>query len=109
LPIPDSPDTRTSRPAPRCASPAYSASVRRNAARSSSSIIGPLPPRHWIVAVPPGRSKLGTVLGLRPALWIATVGGLAGSAVLLASPCPRSPSPPANDHDDPAGGHGPRA
>jgi MFS family permease len=31
----------------------------------------------------------GTVLGLRPTLWIATVGGLAGFAVLLPSPLPR--------------------
>lgn len=32
---------------------------------------------------------LGTVLGLRPTLWIAAIGGMAGFAVLLASPLPR--------------------
>ena len=32
---------------------------------------------------------LGTVLGLRPTLWIAAVGGIAGFAVLLFSPLPR--------------------
>jgi MFS family permease len=32
---------------------------------------------------------LGTVLGLRPTLWIATVGGLAGFLWLLPSPLPR--------------------
>jgi len=32
---------------------------------------------------------LGTVLGLRPTLWIAAVGGMAGFAVLLFSPLPR--------------------
>jgi predicted MFS family arabinose efflux permease len=32
---------------------------------------------------------LGTVLGLRPTLWIAAIGGLAGFAVLLPSPLPR--------------------
>ena len=32
---------------------------------------------------------LGTVLGLRPTLWIAAVGGMAGFAVLLPSPLPR--------------------
>ena len=32
---------------------------------------------------------LGTVLGLRPTLWIAALGGMAGFAVLLASPLPR--------------------
>jgi hypothetical protein len=31
----------------------------------------------------------GTVPGLRPTLWIATVGGMTGFAVLLASPLPR--------------------
>jgi MFS family permease len=31
---------------------------------------------------------LGTVLGLRPTLWIAAVGGMAGFAVLLPSPLP---------------------
>jgi MFS family permease len=32
---------------------------------------------------------LGAVLGLRPTLWIAAIGGMAGFAVLLASPLPR--------------------
>jgi MFS family permease len=32
---------------------------------------------------------LGTVLGLRPTLWIAAIGGMAGFAVLLPSPLPR--------------------
>jgi predicted MFS family arabinose efflux permease len=32
---------------------------------------------------------LGTVIGLRPTLWIAAVGGTAGFAVLLPSPLPR--------------------
>ena len=32
---------------------------------------------------------LGTALGLRPTLWIAAVGGMAGFAVLLFSPLPR--------------------
>jgi predicted MFS family arabinose efflux permease len=32
---------------------------------------------------------LGTILGLRPALWIAAVGGMAGFAVLPFSPLPR--------------------
>lgn len=32
---------------------------------------------------------LGTVLGLRPALWIATAGGVAGVLWLLPSPLPR--------------------
>ena len=32
---------------------------------------------------------LGTVLGLRPALWIAVAGGVAGALVLLPSPLPR--------------------
>ena len=32
---------------------------------------------------------LGTVLGVRPTLWIAAVGGMAGFAVLLPSPLPR--------------------
>ena len=31
----------------------------------------------------------GTVLGLRPTLWIAAVGGMVGFAVLLFSPLPR--------------------
>ena len=38
FPIPDSPDTRTSRPSPCLASSAYPASVCRNDARSSSSV-----------------------------------------------------------------------
>jgi hypothetical protein len=32
---------------------------------------------------------LGSALGLRPALWIATVGGMAGFALLLPTPLPR--------------------
>jgi predicted MFS family arabinose efflux permease len=38
---------------------------------------------------------LGTVVGLRPALWIATVGGTLAFLVLLPSPLPRfrMPSP----------------
>jgi MFS family permease len=38
---------------------------------------------------------LGTLLGLRPALWIATIGGAAGFLLLLPSPLPgfRMPSP----------------
>jgi hypothetical protein len=32
---------------------------------------------------------LGTVLGLRPTLWIAAVGEMAGFAVLLLAPLPR--------------------
>jgi MFS family permease len=32
---------------------------------------------------------LGTALGLRSTLWIAVIGGMAGFAVLLASPLPR--------------------
>jgi len=32
---------------------------------------------------------LGTVLGMRPTLWIAAIGGMAGFAVLLPSPLPR--------------------
>ena len=31
---------------------------------------------------------LGTLLGLRPALWIATLGGLTGFLLLLPSPLP---------------------
>jgi MFS family permease len=37
---------------------------------------------------------LGTVLGLRPTLWIAAIGGMAGFAVVLASPLPRFRMPP---------------
>ena len=32
---------------------------------------------------------LGSVLGLRPALWVATIGGMAGFALLLPTPLPR--------------------
>ena len=32
---------------------------------------------------------LGSVLGLRPALWVATLGGVAGFALLLPTPLPR--------------------
>jgi MFS family permease len=43
---------------------------------------------------------LGTALGLRPTLWVATIGGLAGFAVLLFSPLPRFRLQPSHDHDD---------
>jgi len=39
---------------------------------------------------------LGAVLGLRPTLWIAVVGGVAGALVLLPSPLPRFRMPPAD-------------
>jgi predicted MFS family arabinose efflux permease len=32
---------------------------------------------------------LGSVAGLRPALWVATLGGVAGFALLLPTPLPR--------------------
>jgi predicted MFS family arabinose efflux permease len=32
---------------------------------------------------------LGSALGLRPALWVATLGGVAGFALLLPTPLPR--------------------
>jgi hypothetical protein len=32
---------------------------------------------------------LGTTAGLRPALWVATVGGVGGALLLLPSPLPR--------------------
>jgi hypothetical protein len=32
---------------------------------------------------------LGSVVGLRPALWVATLGGVAGFALLLPTPLPR--------------------
>jgi MFS family permease len=32
---------------------------------------------------------LGSTLGLRPALWTATLGGIAGALLLLATPLPR--------------------
>jgi MFS family permease len=32
---------------------------------------------------------LGTTVGLRPALWVATVGGVGGAMLLLPSPLPR--------------------
>ncbi|HLX51294.1 MAG TPA: MFS transporter [Streptosporangiaceae bacterium] len=38
---------------------------------------------------------LGTLIGLRPTLWIATVGGVIGAASLLASPLPRFRMPTA--------------
>jgi MFS family permease len=40
---------------------------------------------------------LGTALGLRPALWIATAGGVLGFVLMLPSPLPgfRMPRPPA--------------
>jgi len=31
---------------------------------------------------------LGSALGLRPALWIAVIGGVAGAALLVPSPLP---------------------
>jgi MFS family permease len=37
---------------------------------------------------------LGSMLGLRPALWIAVAGGVAGSLLLLPSPLPRFRMPP---------------
>jgi MFS family permease len=40
---------------------------------------------------------LGTVLGLRPTLWIAAIGGMTGFAVLLASPLPRFRLPSAGE------------
>jgi MFS family permease len=40
---------------------------------------------------------LGTTAGLRPALWVATVGGVGGALLLLPSPLPRFRMP------DPAG------
>jgi MFS family permease len=40
---------------------------------------------------------LGTTVGLRPALWVATVGGVGGALLLLPSPLPRFKMP------DPAG------
>jgi MFS family permease len=40
---------------------------------------------------------LGTTVGLRPALWVATVGGVGGALLLLPSPLPRFRMP------DPAG------
>ena len=59
LPMPDSPDTRTSRPSPRRASAAYSASVARNGVRSRSSMAGPAPlvPCYWILASPQERGN----------------------------------------------------
>lgn len=47
---------------------------------------------------------LGALLGLRPALWIATVGGALGFGWLLPSPMPRFRMPAA----EPAGGSGPQ-
>jgi len=37
---------------------------------------------------------LGTVIGLRPALWVATVGGVLAFLVLLPSPLPAFKMPP---------------
>jgi MFS family permease len=39
---------------------------------------------------------LGTLIGLRPALWVATVGGVIGFLVLLPSPLPAFKMPPAD-------------
>ena len=47
---------------------------------------------------------LGALLGLRPALWIATAGGALGFVWLLPSPLPRFRMPAA----EPAGGSGPQ-
>jgi len=41
---------------------------------------------------------LGTLIGLRPTLWIATVGGLAGFLWLLPSPLPHFRMPPRSAH-----------
>ena len=43
---------------------------------------------------------LGTTLGLRPTLWIAAIGGMAGAGLLLPSPLPRFRLPASRDHDD---------
>lgn len=49
---------------------------------------------------------LGTLIGLRPALWVATVGGVIGFLVLLPSPIPgfRMPSPRSDQATTAAGG-----
>jgi MFS family permease len=43
---------------------------------------------------------LGTTLGLRPTLWIAAIGGMAGFGLLLLSPLPQFHLPSSRDHDD---------
>jgi predicted MFS family arabinose efflux permease len=43
---------------------------------------------------------LGTELGLRPALWIAVAGGVAGATLLLPSPLPRFRMPAAEPTDE---------
>jgi predicted MFS family arabinose efflux permease len=40
---------------------------------------------------------LGTVAGLRPALWVAVIGGVVGAALLVPSPLPRFRLPAAAD------------
>jgi MFS family permease len=50
---------------------------------------------------------LGTAIGLRPTLWIATAGGLAGFLWLLRSPLPRFRLPAA-EHGKPGDGRSPR-
>jgi MFS family permease len=47
---------------------------------------------------------LGTLIGLRPTLWIATVGGLAGFLWLLPSPLPRFRMPAAAEPGGPGDG-----
>jgi MFS family permease len=46
---------------------------------------------------------LGTALGLRPALWIATTGALLGVLWLIPSPVPRMRELPGRDDEAPAG------
>jgi hypothetical protein len=46
---------------------------------------------------------LGTALGLRPALWIATAGALLGVLWLIPSPVPRMRELPGRDDEAPAG------
>jgi MFS family permease len=45
---------------------------------------------------------IGTAIGLRPALWIATVGGMAGFFLLLPTPLPRHRLPAPDPSEDPA-------
>ena len=44
---------------------------------------------------------LGTLIGLRPALWIASAGGVLGFLALLPSPLPRFRMPSADDEQPP--------
>ncbi|MGH3256165.1 MAG: MFS transporter [Streptosporangiaceae bacterium] len=46
---------------------------------------------------------IATAIGLRPALWIATLGGIAGFFLLLPTPMPRYRLPAADPSGDPAG------